>query len=462
MAQNEKNETMNKGKLMTGICVAAFAGICAVAAPVKKNVVDEVAWIVGDEAIFRSDVEEQYSQMRSEGTPIGGDPYCVIPEMLAVDKLFLHQAKMDTVEAPENQVASQVDRRLDYFIANLGSREKVEEYFHKSYLQLRAQLMDVMRSNYIIDQVKNNLTKNVKGTPSEVTKYYNSLPEDSIPYIPMQVEAQIITVYPAIPQQEIDDVKSRLREYADRINKGEAEFSTLAIAYSEDGSAMQGGELGYHGRADFVPEFSAVAFNLNDPKKVSRIVETEFGYHIIQLIDKRGDQVNVRHILLRPKVAAQDLTNAVVRLDSLRKEIVGGTYTFEEAARYVSQDKDTRNNKGIMINPNTGSTRFELQDLPAEAAQKLELMQPGDVSEAFIMTDPKMNREVVSIVRLKDRIPGHRATLADDFNLIKQMYENSARQKIIKDWVEKKIKDTYTHISDGWNACEFRYDGWIK
>lgn len=453
---------MNKGKLITGICVAAFAGICAMAAPVKKNVVDEVAWIVGDEAIFRSDVEEQYAQMRSEGTPIGGDPYCVIPEMLAVDKLFLHQAKIDTVEAPENQVASQVDRRLDMFVANLGSREKVEEYFRKSYPQLRAQLMDIMRSNYIIDQVKGNLTKHVKGTPSEVTKYYNQLPEDSIPYVPMQVEAQIITINPEIPQQEIDDVKSRLREYADRINKGEAEFSTLAIAYSEDGSAMQGGELGYHGRADFVPEFSAVAFNLNDPKKVSRIVETEYGFHIIQLIDKRGDQVNVRHILLTPKVAPQDLSNAVVRLDSLRKDIVSGAVSFEDAARFASQDKDTRNNKGLMINPATGSTRFEMQDLPAEAAQKIELMQPGDVSEAFIMKDPKKNRDVVSIVKLKDRVPGHKATLSDDFNMIKNMYENSAKEKIVKEWIEKKIKETYTHIADGWEGCEFKYEGWIK
>lgn len=225
---------------------------------------------------------------------------------------------------------------------------------------------------------------------------------------------------------------------------------------------MQGGELGYHGRADFVPEFSAVAFNLNDPKKVSRIVETEYGFHIIQLIDKRGDQVNVRHILLTPKVAPQDLTNAVVRLDSMRKEIVSGAFTFEEAARFVSQDKDTRNNKGLMINPQTGSTRFEMQDLPAEAASKIELMQPGDVSEAFIMKDPKKNRDVVSIVKLKTRVPGHKATLSDDFNMIKNMYENSAKQKIIKDWIEKKIKDTYTHIAEGWEGCEFTYDGWVK
>lgn len=444
---------------ITGILVAGF---CSIAAPVKKNVVDEVAWIVGDEAIFRSDVEEQYAQMRSEGRPVNGDPYCVIPEQLAVEKLFLHQAKIDTVTAPENQVASQVDKRIDFFIQNLGSREKVEEYFHKSLPSLRVQLMDLMRNSYIIEQVQNSLVKDVKATPNDVRKYYQNLPADSIPYVPMMVEAQIITVNPVIHQQEIDDVKARLRDYADRVNKGEADFSTLAIINSEDGSAMQGGELGYHSRADFVPEFSNVAFNLNDPKKVSRIVETEYGFHIIQLIGKRGDQVNVRHILLRPKVDDKELANAVVKLDSMRKEIVAGNFTFEEAARFVSQDKDTKNNKGIMVNQKTGNTRFEMQDLPAEAAAKIELMQPGDISEAFIMKDPQKNRDVVAVVKLTNRIPGHKANLSDDFNQLKQMYENSTRQAIIKEWVEKKIKDTYVKIGEGWDACEFNYDGWIK
>ncbi len=439
-----------------------IAGIYAVAAPIKKNVVDEVAWVVGDEAIFKSEIEEQYQQLRSEGVNLGGDPYCIIPERMAVEKLYLHQAKIDTVEAPENQVATQVDRQMDYILSNLGSREKVEEYFHKPWPAIRTQMMDAMRNNYIVEQVQSNLTKGVKGTPQEVRRYFNTLTEDSIPYVPMQVEAQIITINPVIPQQEIDDIKARLREYSDRINKGEAEFSTYAIAYSEDGSAMQGGELGFHGRADFVPEFSNVAFNLNDPKKVSRIVETEFGYHIIQLIAKRGDQVNVRHILLRPKVSSKDLQDALVRLDSLRKEIVGGNFSFEDAARVVSQDKDTKNNKGIMMNEKTRSTRFEMQDLPIEAARKIELMQPGDVSEAFIMMDPKKNREVVAIVKLTSRQPGHKANLSEDFNMIKQMYEHNAKQKILKDWVEKKIKDTYVKVSEGWDGCEFQYDGWIK
>lgn len=436
--------------------------LCAIAAPVKRNVVDEVAWIVGDEPIFRSEIEEQYASMRSEGTPIIGDPYCVIPERIAVEKLYLHQAKIDTVEAPEGQVQSSVDKRMAYFVNNLGSREKVEEYFRKPYAQLRDQMLDVMRNNYIIEQVQSNLTKDVKATPNDVRKYFSALPEDSIPYVPMQVEAQIISINPVIPAQEIEDVKARLRDYADRVNRGESEFSTLAIMYSEDGSAMQGGELGYQNRSAWVPEFANVAFNLNDPKKVSRIVETEYGYHIIQLIDKRGDQVNVRHIILTPKVNEKDLKEATVRLDSLRKEIMAGKFPFEEAARYVSQDKDTKNNRGIMVNPQTGSSRFEMQDLPPEVARRIELMQPGDVSEAFIMKDSKRNKDIVAIVKLTNRVQGHKANLSDDYNMIKEMYEVSRKNDILKEWVEQKIKDTYVKIADGWQNCEFEYDGWIK
>lgn len=437
-----------------------LAAVCAIAAPVKKNVIDEVAWVVGDEAIYRSDIEEQYMQARQEGVSLGGDPYCVIPERLAVEKLYLHQAKIDTIEAPEAQVSAGVEKRINYFIANLGSREKVEEYFRKPLPALREQLMDLMRNNYIVEQVQSNLTKDFKPTPSDVRKYFTSLPEDSVPYVPMQVEAQVIMINPKIPEQEIEDVKARLRDYADRVNRGETPFSTLAIMYSEDGSSNQGGELGFHGRADWVPEFSQVAFNLSDPNRVSRIVETEYGYHIIQLIEKRGEQVNVRHILLTPKVSDKDLSEGVVKLDSLRKEIVAGKVPFEEAARWVSQDKDTKNNNGIMMNMKTGSSRFEMQDLPPEVSRRIELMQPGDISEAFIMKDQRKNRDVIAIVKLTNRIPGHKATLSDDFNMIKQMYERSARQKIINEWVEKKIKETYTRISDGWDGCDFQYKGW--
>lgn len=460
----KRNKISGKKRIIMG--VAAFGLMLPLMSQADKNVVDEVAWIVGDEAIFRSDVEEQYQQMKSEGISIPGDPYCIIPEQLAVEKLYLHQAKMDTIEVPESSVRGMVDQRLNFFINQLGSQEKVEEYFHKPFPVLRESLVEMMKNNSIVSQVQRNLTQDVTATPNEVRKYFDALPADSVPYVPMQVEVQIITLNPNIPRQEIEDVKSRLREYADRVNKGEIDFSTLAIMYSEDGSSMQGGELGYNGRAAWVPEFANVAFNLTDPKKVSRIVETEYGYHILQLIGKRGDQVNVRHILLTPKVSQKDLSDATNRLDSIRKEIVGGGFSFEEAASYISQDKDTRNNKGVMTNNSEysnlyRSSKFEMQDLPAEVAKKIEKMNVGDISEAFIMKNSS-HKDVAAIVKLTERIPGHRANLSDDYSLLKKMYENHKKETILKDWLEKKIKETYVKIEPGWQNCEFHYQGWIK
>lgn len=463
---------MKTTKTMGLAALAALGTLAAIAsAPAegpKKNVIDEVAWIVGDQAIYKSEIEDEYAQMRSMGQSPGGDPYCVIPERLAVEKLYLHQAKLDTIEAPVGQLSSGVERQMDYFVANLGSREKVEEYFRKPWALLRDEIMEKMKTNYIIEQVQNTLTKNVKATPNDVKKYYAKLSSDSIPYVPMQVEVQIVQLNPVIPKQEIEDVKARLRDMAERVNKGEIPFSTLAIMYSEDpASAPKGGELGYAYKSTYVPEFANVAFNLNDPKKVSRIVETEFGYHIIQLIDKKGDQANLRHILLRPKVSDKDLRDATMRLDSIRKEIVAGKFSFDESVRYISQDKDSRNNKGLMVNKNQessrfGTTRFEMQDLPPEVARRIENMEVGDMSEPFVMTDQKKNQEVAVLVRLNARVPGHSANLSEDYNLLKKMYERHEEQEIIKKWVEQKIKDTYVHISDGWNNCDFRYEGWEK
>lgn len=455
---------------VSAICALAAAALTMTAATPdspKKNVIDEVAWIVGDNAIFKSEIEDQYAQMRSQGISPGGDPYCVIPERLAVEKLYLHQAKIDTIEAPISQLTSGVDRRMNFFVANLGSREKVEEFFRKPWNSLRDEVLEMFKTQYIMEHVQESLTKNVKAKPNDVKKYFAQLPEDSIPYIPMQVEVQIVQINPKIPKQEIEDVKARLRDFTERVNSGESPFSTLAILYSQDTkSASRGGELGYVNRTDLVPEFANVAFNLSDPKKVSRIVETEYGFHIIQFIDKRGDQVNVRHILLRPHVSDKDLREATLRLDSVRKEIVAGSFTFDDCVRYESQDKESRNNRGLMVNKNEdseryGTTRFEMQDLPPEIARRIENMQPGDLSEPFIMMDNK-NQEVAVMVRLYSRIPGHKANLAEDYNLLKLMYENSAKSKIIKDWVEQKIKDTYVHISDGWNNCDFNYEGWEK
>lgn len=427
----------------------------------QNNVAEEVAWVVGDEPIFKSEIEEQYMQMQYERTNITGNPYCVIPERIAIEKLFLHQAKIDSIDIPESMVVQQAERRLNFFINNLGSKEKVEEYFRKTMPELREQTMSMVRDQATIQEVQNNLTKGVKPTPSDIRKYFNSLPVDSLPYVPLQVEVQIVSINPVIPQQEIDEVKARLRDYANKVNNGESEFSTLAILYSEDGSSVYGGEIGFMGKTDLFPEYANVAFNLNDTKKVSKIVETDAGFHIIQLIEKRGDRVNTRHILLRPKVSDKDLTEAITRLDSVKSKIDQGKVTFEEAALYVSQDKDSKLNKGIMTNEKTMSPKFEMADLNPEIGKIVDKMEVGDVSEPFVMMNPKTNREMVAIVKLTRRIEGHKAELAEDYQLIKGMYENSQRQKIIADWIKEKQKKTYVRIEEGWRNCEFQYE-WGK
>ncbi len=429
----------------------------------KNNVIEEVAWMIGDEPIYKSEIEKTYQELLSDRTPIQGDPYCIIPEQIAVERLFLHQADIDTVEVQESMVQMQLESQMNYLINNLGSREKVEQYFGKPMAEIREYYATNMRNRSRVQQVRSGLTKNLKVTPSDVRRYFDKLPADSIPFVPLQVEVQILTLNPVVPRQEIDDVKERLRDYADRVNRGESEFSTLAILYSEDGSSVRGGELGFMGRGQLVPEYAAVAFNLNDPKKVSKIVETEYGFHIIQLIGKRGDRINTRHILLRPKVADKDLSDAIHRLDSLRTDIVDNKkVSFEEAVRYVSQDKDTRMSNGVMVNTQTGATRFQMSELPQEVAKAIGTMQPGEISQPFIMRDPKRDREIVAMVRLTNRIEAHSANLAEDYQTIKDMYEAAESQAIIDKWLADKIKTTYVRIEDGWRDCDFQHKGWIK
>ena len=428
----------------------------------QNNVAEEVAWVIGSEPIFKSDIEDQYQQAIYERVAIDGNPYCVIPEQMAVDKLFLDQARIDTVEVQASSISAEVESRINFFIANLGSKEKVEEYFRMPLPRLREKLNEVYSDQYCIQQVQNELTKNVKATPADVRKYYNGLSRDSLPYIPMQVEAQIITINPMIPQQEIDEVKARLRDYSQQVTSGEREFSTLAILYSQDQStAVYGGETGFQSRTTLLPEYATAAFNLNDPKRVSNIVETDDGYHIIQLIEKRGDRINTRHILLRPKVSDKDLTDAVTRLDSVRTDILEGKHKFEEMALYISQDKESRNNNGNMLNEKNHSSRFEMADLPAEVGKKINNMQPSDISEPFIMINPKTQREQVAIVRLVKRIDGHKADLAEDYMVIKDMCEANTKEKILRDWVIQKQKSVYVYIEEGWRDCNFKYD-WLK
>ena len=428
----------------------------------QDNVIDEVIWIVGEEAILRSEVEEERLRAQYEGQSIAGDPYCVIPEQLAVQKLFLHQAELDSIEVNESSVSSQVDMRMNYYISQIGSKEKMEEYFRKSSSEIREEMMTMVRNQMIIQQMQSKLTENISPTPAEVRRYYNALPQDSIPMVPAQVEVQILSVEPAVPLEETERIKTRLREFTERVHTGNADFSMLARLYSEDvESAKRGGELGFVGKGQLVSEFADVAFNLTDPKRVSRIVQTEYGYHIIQLVEKKGDRINCRHILLKPRISSDDKVRAIGKLDSIRTLVVDSGMTFEVAVAKFSEDKNTVMSGGLMTNANTGASKFEYQDLPPEIAKQIYTLKEGDVSQPFVMMDRTKNKEICAIVRLKTKRDVHKANLVDDFQVIREMYEQKLRVDLIEKWIRQKQNEIYVSIDPAWRGCDFQYPGWV-
>ena len=433
-------------------------------AAAQKNVVDEVIWVVGDEPILLSDVEEARISAELSGQPVT-NPYCTIPEQLAVRKLFLHQAAIDSVTVSEGDIIRGVDARINEYISVYGSREAVEQAAQKSIRQLRETFKRMYREENMVEEVKSNLTSKISATPAEVREFFKNTPTDSLPFIPTQVEVQIITSQPKVSRQEVERVEARLRDFAQSVNSGESDFSTLAKLYSEDGSARMGGELGYTGRNMWVPEFANVAFSLNDPKKVSKIVRTEFGFHIIQLIDKRGDKVNVRHILLKPQIEEAEFERGIARLDSIADDIRAERFTFDAAAYALSDDKDTRNNHGLMANviqeTRTISSRFQMKDLPQDVAKVVDTLQVGQVSRAFRMTNQK-GQTVCAIVRLKSRIDGHHANMTEDFQVLRDQVIAKRREEKINNWIKEKVNSTYVRISPDWRNCDFKYEGWVK
>ena len=431
------------------------------------TVIDEVVWVVGDEAILRSDVEQMRIQASMEGVKWSGDPDCTIPEQIAVQKLFKHQAQIDSIEVTDADVAQEVEQQINYWLEMVdGSRERLEEYKHQPLSQIRNDLREEMKDRQMVQKMKQKLVQDIAVTPAEVRRYFKDMPSDSIPFVPTEVEVQIIQQTPRIEQEELNRIKDELREYTERINKGEASFSTLARLYSEDpGTARRGGEVGMAGRGTLDPAFATVAFNLTDPKKVSKIVESEFGFHIIQLIEKRGDKVNVRHILRKPLVSDESIEKSMNRLDSIAKDIRAGKFTFEDAAPIVSDDKDTRNSKGLMSTNlmQTGhtSSKFRMQDLPPEVAKVVDTMQVGQISQPFTMINQR-GKTVCVIAKLKNRIDGHKATVTEDFQTLKDVVLNKRREDRVHQWVVDKIKNVYTRLNTEFANCQFEFEGWNK
>ncbi|MDR1879902.1 MAG: peptidylprolyl isomerase [Tannerellaceae bacterium] len=447
--------------------VVFFLTCCSLVAVAQENVIDEIVWVVGDDAILRSDVETQRLFMLNENQRLDGDPYCTIPEEIAIQKLYLNQAKLDSIEVSDTQILQNVDYWMNDVLNRIGSKEKMEEYFNKKMSQIKEERKEMFKEQQIIQMMQRQLIGEIKLTPSDVRKFYNQIPKDSLPNIPTTVEVQIIMLEPRIPFEETDAIKARLRDYTEQITSGKMEFSSLALLHSEDNeSSLHGGELGFMGKTQLLPEFANVAFNLSDPKRVSNIVETEYGFHIIQLIEKRGDRINCRHILLRPRVSEKEIVEATNRLDSLYTDLQANKFTFEEAATYISFDKDTRNNKGLMVNQkmesnNFGTPKFEMQELPQEIGKVVYNMKVGEISKPFTMLTNKQ-KEVVAIVKLKARTEAHKANMSDDYLALKNMVEAQKREELLKNWIIKKQKTTYVRISEGWRNCDFKYPGWVK
>ena len=423
----------------------------------NATIVDEVVAVVGRNFILLSDIENQYLQMQLQGSLTADETTmkCRILENLLFEKLMLHQAELDSVEITPEQVSSELDRRMRYFISQFGSQEKLEKFYDKSVIEFKAELRDVITQQLKVENVQGTITQSTKATPSEVKKFFRDIPKDSIPLISSIVEVSQIIKKPPISFQEKMDVQERLNKLRERVLNGES-FEALARLYSEDpGSTKQGGDIGLHGRGELYPEFEAIAFKMN-PGDVSEIVETEAGYHIIQGIERRGEYVRVRHILIKPKVSPIALDEARVYLDSIANLIRSDSISFEDAVQKFSTDP-AKNNNGVLINPYTGGADWPIDQLDPKVFFVIDKIGVGDISAPVLMEDEK-GEEAYRLLFLKDRTQPHRANLDEDYDQIQGWALQMKKQEVIKDWIKHNARKTYIKISENYDHCSFEQD----
>lgn len=423
----------------------------------QPQVIDRIVAVVGKNIVMQSDIEEQYMQFRLQGGIKGSASSirCEILEDQLFRKLMLNQAELDSITVTDEQVEAEMEYRLRYYLSQLGSQEKLEKYFNKTMSEIKDELRIVIKDQKLIEEVQRKIVEGVSATPSDVREFYNSLPADSIPMVSAQYEIAQLVKKPPITLDQKLEVKDRLYGLRSRILKGER-FSTLALLYSEDpGSAKKGGELGFKGRGELVPEFEAAAFALKDGE-ISEVVETEYGFHIIQMIERRGDNVNVRHILLTVKVSPEALQQAYTELDSIANLIRNDSITFDEAVRKFS-DEDDKVNGGYLVNPNTGSTMFAAEELDQQVSVVVNRLQVGEVSSPVPMKT-KNDKDAYRLLIIKKKTQPHKANLKDDYSLIQQWTMQKLRQDAINKWIDAKSSKAYVKICDDYRDCDFQFD----
>lgn len=445
-----------KGFLLAGIILGSFFVTNA-----QDKVIDQIIAIVGSNPILKSDIEQQAMQLMAQGQTTQGDMKCEILESLLEQKLLLAEAELDTnIVVTDNQINQNLDRWIRYVIEQAGSEKELEKYFSKSINQIKSEKSESLKEQLKTEQMQQKITKNLTTTPSEVRTYFRQLPKEKIPMIGSQMEYAQITVLPIITEQEDLDVKSRLREFKRRVEAGE-NFGTLAVMYSEDpGSSRNGGEMDYVGRAQLDPAFATEAFNLK-VGAVSKVVRSEFGYHIIQLIDRKGEKIKCRHILIRPKIDPKELEKAKARIDSICDFINKKTTTWEQSAFMYSSDKNTRNNGGLVTSPKSGSSKFLMDELDPDVSKVITGLKVGEISTPFLSIDEKQ-RQVYKVIKLLSRSNAHPANLQEDYQHLSEVYLEKKKEDTYRAWIAKQQAKTYIHIDDLYGNCNFKLKSWKK
>lgn len=453
---------MKQNRTMRIVGTLILAILIAFQTVAQDKVVDQIVAIVGGNIILKSEIEGMNMDQQAQGVTTEGDMKCEILENFLIDKLLIAEAELDTlIDVTPSQVNNQMDQQLQMYISYMGSEKAVEEYFKKSFQLIKADMQEGIRNNLLSQQMRAKIVQDVKETPSEVRYHFRSLSKDEIPTLPTQYEYAQITLQPKAELEEVNRVKAKLREYKQRIEEGSS-FATMAVLYSEGPSAPNGGELpDYMGRAQLDPDYAAVAFNLKGDK-VSNVVESAFGYHIIQLIDRKGEKIKTRHILMKPKISVEAQEEANTRLDSLANLIRNEEITFEQAAIMFSFDKNTKNNGGIAINPNTMSSKFAVEELDPDVSKIITTMNVNEVSQPFKTLNPESQQTVYKIVKVTKKIEGHKADLQNDYQTLAEMYLATKKEQVFNEWISTRQSETYIRIDATYANCNFKFENWVK
>lgn len=417
-----------------------------------KVVLDEVVAVVGDQIVLKSDVESQMSEFNFPDEKSKWVGQCELIKSSIFQRLLLNQSYIDSLKVGDDEINSEINRRIDYFVSQIGSREALEKYYDKSIAEIKDEMRDPIKEMILIRRMKEEVIGNYSISPADVKKFFNNIPKDSLPYFNTQVEVAQILIFAQPTAEEHDKAKAKIQEYRDRIING-TKFETLAILYSEDnGTAVKGGDLGMRSKFEYVPEFSAAALKLKKDS-ISGIVKSKYGYHLIKMVDRKGEKIHVKHILIKPQVTVDAKLAVQKKLNEIANQIKNDTLTFASAAFKYSEDEQTKNNGGLLVDPNTGSSKVGVDQIEASLFFVIDTMKVGSIAGPMVTTYPD-GRIAYRLIYYKSKTPPHVANLKDDYPEIKELADNDKKQEKLMEWIDKKMKSTYITVHEPYAACE--------